>query len=67
LKAGDFSGFGLAAKRGLVQRQRQQTPNRSIFIKAPQSVLDRFIQYTNELGVDAYWQAVEKSAISYAP
>jgi hypothetical protein len=48
------------AGRGRVERRRQQTANRSIFIKGPEAVLDRFVAYTNELGVDAYWQALEK-------
>jgi hypothetical protein len=43
-----------------VERKRQQTPTRSIYIKGPEFVLDRFIDYTNRLGVDAYWQALEK-------
>jgi hypothetical protein len=46
--------------QGRVERKRQQTPMRSIYIKGPESVLDRFIAYTNQLGVDAYWQALEK-------
>lgn len=46
--------------RGRVERRRQHTANRSIFIKGPEAVLDRFVAYTNELGVDAYWQALEK-------
>ena len=46
--------------QGRVERKRQLTPMRSIYIKGPESVLDRFIDYTNRLGVDAYWQALEK-------
>jgi hypothetical protein len=46
--------------QGRVERRRQHTANRSIFIKGPEAVLDRFVAYTNELGVDAYWQALEK-------
>jgi hypothetical protein len=47
-------------EQGRVERKRQQTPMRSIYIKGPESVLERFIDYTNRLGVDAYWQALEK-------
>jgi hypothetical protein len=42
-----------------VERRRQQTATRNLFIKGPEEVLDRFITFTNELGVDAYWQALE--------
>jgi hypothetical protein len=43
-----------------VMRRRQKTTMRSLYIQGPVSVLDRFVAYTNELGVDAYWQALEK-------
>lgn len=46
--------------KGRIERRRQRAASRSIFIKGPEAVLDRFIAYTNELGVDAYWQALEK-------
>ena len=46
--------------KGRIERRRQHAASRSIFIKGPEAVLDRFVAYTNELGVDAYWQALEK-------
>jgi hypothetical protein len=46
--------------KGRVVRRRQKTPMRSLYIQGPASVLDRFVTYTNQLGVDAYWQALEK-------
>jgi hypothetical protein len=46
--------------KGRVLRRHQRTPMRSLYIQGPASVLDRFVAFTNELGVDAYWQALEK-------
>jgi hypothetical protein len=47
-------------RKGSVVRRRQKTATRSLYIQGPASVLDRFVTYTNQLGVDAYWQALEK-------
>ena len=46
--------------RGREQGRGESSGAGSIFIKGPEAVLDRFIAYTNDLGVDAYRQALEK-------
>jgi hypothetical protein len=50
----------LKAGQGRVVRRHQRTPTRSLYIQGPASVLDRFVAYTNELQVSAYWEVLDK-------
>jgi hypothetical protein len=40
-------------------RQRPVIPTKSVLVKGPQEVLDRFVLYTNESGAGAYWEAID--------
>jgi len=40
-------------------RQRPAIPTKSVLVKGPQEVLDRFVLYTNESGAGAYWEAID--------
>lgn len=46
--------------RGTVRRQRRSGVKRDLYIKGPAETLDWFIQYTNERGHRAYWEALEE-------
>jgi hypothetical protein len=47
-------------EKGSAVCRRQKTTTRSLHVQDPASVLDRFVTYTNQVGVDVYWQALEK-------
>jgi len=40
------------------RRRRQTAPQGSIYIKGPKDTLDWFVEFTNERGHSAYWQAI---------
>jgi hypothetical protein len=40
-------------------RQRRAIPTKSVLVKGPKEVMDRFITYTNESGAGAYWEAID--------
>ena len=42
------------------RRRREAVPQGNLFIKGPQDTLDWFVQYTNDRGHRAYWQALEE-------
>jgi len=69
---GDALGFGprevVAAPVALETRPRQLTtptrkrravPTKSILVKGPEAVMERFVAYTNDIGVGAYWEALD--------
>ena len=69
---GDALGFGprepVAAPVALDTRPRQLTtptrkrkavPTKSILVKGPEAVMERFVAYTNDIGVGAYWEALD--------
>jgi hypothetical protein len=41
-------------------RVRRAIPTKSVLVKGPQQVLDRFVLYTNESGANAYWEALDQ-------
>lgn len=45
---------------GIVRVRAAREPQKNLFIKGPQRVVDRFIKYANESGSAAYWEAIEK-------
>ena len=40
-------------------RQRRAVPTKSVLVKGPKEVMDRFVTYTNESGAGAYWEAID--------
>lgn len=48
-----------APARG-ISRARPSTPMKSLLIKGPVTVLDRFIAYTNESQARSYWEALDQ-------
>lgn len=46
--------------RGVIRRRRKMSAKRDLYIKGPAETLDWFIQYTNERGHRAYWEALEE-------
>ncbi len=45
--------------RGVV-RARSTPPMKSLFIKGPIQVIDRFVAYTNESQARSYWEALDE-------
>ncbi|MEG3093399.1 hypothetical protein [Sphingomonas sp. PB1R3] len=46
--------------RTVIRRQRRMSAKRDLYIKGPAETLDWFIQYTNDRGHRAYWEALEE-------
>jgi hypothetical protein len=52
-------GAGEAEESGtVVRRRRQPAPQSTVYIKGPKEILDWFIEFSNERGHRAYWQAL---------
>jgi hypothetical protein len=47
-----------AVDDGPVRRRRGTVPTKSVFIKGPKPIIDWFIEFSNEGGYDAYWEAL---------
>ena len=43
---------------GPVRRRRGTVPTKSVFIKGPKPIIDWFIEFANDGGYDAYWEAL---------
>lgn len=46
------------AGQGRTPRKKQRSAK--VFIVGPEAVINRFVEYTNDSGVAAYWQALDK-------
>jgi hypothetical protein len=40
-------------------RKRRAVPTKSILVKGPEGVMNRFVIYANESGAGAYWEALD--------
>ncbi len=40
-------------------RKRKAVPTKSILVKGPEAVMERFVAYTNDIGAGAYWEALD--------
>jgi len=65
---GDALGFGprepvaldiLTRPLTIPTRKRRAVPTKSILVKGPEAVMERFVAYTNDIGVGAYWEALD--------
>ena len=50
----------IVGTRVAIRRQRKTSAKRDLYIKGPAETLDWFIQYTNDRGHRAYWEALEE-------
>jgi hypothetical protein len=66
---GDALGFGSREAPAAVPevrprpasqaRKRRAVPTKSILVKGPEGVMNRFVTYTNDIGAGAYWEALD--------
>jgi hypothetical protein len=63
VKAGDALGFGSrepAAMPGGRTRRRKSVPSKSVLIKGPTAVMDRFVGYADATNAASYWEALDR-------
>jgi hypothetical protein len=63
VKAGDALGFSSREPAPVAvtrTRRRKSVPSKSVLVKGPTAVMDRFISYADATNAGSYWEALDR-------